>query len=219
MELEKLQQKSIDTIDFVKKIDPEIEKIFMDNYKNIGIEELTKSFLLDLKTFEEILKNNKSKMFCKFYFIQKGRALNLGLSFSDNEECDIKANNLIDDDVLYILENDSITKKDFREMKIDFVNGIGAKLPTHPKNKKDTLISYSLNEINFYLEEMRLNIPDIYSLKFNMFKYSPTNKDPKLSDRFTERKNRIAFCVHAIFNKKNGLYGESEGYDLGNLKP
>ncbi len=219
MELEKLQPEKIDQIDFFKKIiKKDIEELFMENYKNIGIEGLTKNFLLDLKTFEEIIDKNKSKVFCKFYFIQIGGALNLGLSFSDNEECDIKVNNLVDDDVLYILEKDTIIKKDFREMKKDFIKNIGAKLPIHPENKKDTLISYSLSEINLFLKEMRLKHSVISALKFNMFKYSPTKLDDELAAHFAERKNRIAFCVHALFNEKD-LYGESEGYDLGNLRP
>jgi hypothetical protein len=219
MELEKLKQEKIDQIDFFKKIiKKDIEELFMENYKNIGIEGLTKSFLLDLEIFEDILKNNENKAFCKFYLIQNGDSLNLGLSFSDNEECDIKQKKLADDDVLYVLENDSITKKDFREMKKNFVKNIGAKLPIHPGNKKDTLISYSLSEINLFLKEMRLKYSVISALKFNMFKYSPTTLDNELAAHFTERKNRIAFCVHALFNKKD-LYGESDGYDLGNLRP
>ncbi|WP_417940189.1 hypothetical protein [Flavobacterium sp. RS13.1] len=219
MELEKLKQEKIDQIYFFKKIiKKDIEELFMENYKNIGIEGLTKSFLLDLEIFEDILKNNENKAFCKFYLIQNGDSLNLGLSFSDNEECDIKQNKLTDDDVLYILENDQLIPKDFRQMKKDFMSKIGAKLPIHPGNKKDTLISYSLQEINSFLHFMEGEYHDVYSLKFNMFKYSPTDKDSTLSAHFTARENRIAFCVHALFNKKD-LYGESEGYDLGNLRP
>lgn len=213
MELEKLQQKGIDAIDFIKKIDKKIEDAFIENYKKLGIEGLTESFLLDVETFKKILSENKNKEFCKFYYIQKGKSLNIGLSFSDNDECPIK-----NDDIKYILDNKSIVKEDFSKMKNDFMNGIGAKLPTHPQNKKDTLISYSLQEINSFLELMEGEYTEIYSLKFNMFQYSPNGKDPKLAARFTERKNRIAFCVHALFNKKD-LYGESEGYDLGNLRP
>ncbi|WP_264554016.1 hypothetical protein [Flavobacterium sp. N2038] len=220
MELEKLKQEKIDQIDFFKKIiKKKIEELFIANYKSLGIEGLTETFLLDLEKFEKVLSENNKKSFCKFYLIQKGDSLNLGLSFSDNEECDIKAKNLADDDVLYILENNHITPKDFTAMKKGFVNGIGAKLPTHRDNKKDTLISYSLEEINLYLEEMREKYPTISALKFNMFQYSPTNLDHELSARFTERDKRIAFCVHALFDKKKDLYGESEGYDLGNLKP
>lgn len=218
MELEKLKQKGIDAIDFIKKIDKDTEDTFIKNYKELGIDGLTESFLLDVAAFKKALSDNNNKTFCKFYYIQKGDYLNLGLSFSDNEECDIKQNKLADDDVLYILENDQLIPKDFRQMKKDFTNKIGAKLPIHPGNKKDTLISYSLQEINGFLDIMEKEYSDIYNLKFNMFKYSPVGIDHELSAHFTERKNRIAFCVHALFNKKD-LYGESDGYDLGNLRP
>lgn len=219
MELEKLKQEKIDVIDFAKKIDREIENLFVENYQKLSIKGLTKTFFIDLERFEKVLSENNEKSFCKFYLIQKGDSLNLGLSFSDNEECEIKQNKLSDDDILYSLENDLITKNDFREMKNDFVNGIGAKLPIHPGNKKDTLISYPLQQINGFLELMKGKHPDIYALKFNMFQYSPTNIDPILSSHFTERNKRIAFCVHALFDKKKDLYGESDGYDLGNLRP
>lgn len=45
MELEKLKEKGIDRIDFIKKIDPEIEKLFVEKYKKLGISGLTESFL------------------------------------------------------------------------------------------------------------------------------------------------------------------------------
>ncbi|PXY45882.1 hypothetical protein [Flavobacterium hydrophilum] len=220
MELEKLnQEKTYKKNFFIKEIKKEIEEIFIENYNKLGIKELTKSFLIDLEIFEKVISNNINKSFCKFYLIQKDGSLNLGLSFSNNEDCPIKRDNLFDDDVLYVLENDTITPKDFREMKTDFVNGIGAKLPTHPENKKDTLISYKLGEITSYLEDMKNLHHDIYALKFNMFQYSPTNIDQELSAHFIERDKRIAFCVHVLFGKKKHLYGESAGYDLGNLKP
>lgn len=220
MEPENLKQEKTEKKDFfIIEIKKEIEEIFITNYEKLGSNELTKSFFIDLKIFKKVLSENNEKPFCKFYFIQKDGSLNLGLSFSDNDQCPIKINKLVDDDVLYILENDHIIKKDFREMKNDFVNGIGAKLPTHPENKKDTLISYTLGEINFYLNEMKEKHPNISALKFNMFQYSTTDIDPILSSHFTKRDKRIAFCVHALYNKSKDSYDEGAGYDLGNLMP
>lgn len=219
MDTQELNQKKIDGIDFIKKIDKEIEDDFIENYKKLNIAGLTESFLIDLKIFEEILSDNEDKLCCKFYFIQQGTSLNLGLSFSDNEECPIKINNRIDDDILYILENDSIVKKDFRDMKNDFMEAIGSKLPTHPENKKDTLISYPLKDINSFLHEMKNSYPNIDRLKFNMFQYSPNNINPSLSAHFTKRDKRIAFCVHVLFNKRKASYDQGDGYDLGNLRP
>lgn len=218
MELEKLQEKGIDGIDFIKKIDPEIENLFVEKYKKLGISGLTDSFFIDLDKFKNLLKENENKPFCKFYFIQKGVSLSLGLSFSDNEECVFKCNDRVDDDVLYVLD-DNLIKKDFRNMKIDFEKGIGAKLPLHPGNKKDTLISYPLEDINKFLKDMKQLYPKIYGLKFNMWQYCPTNIDMRLATEFTNRNNRISFCVHALFNKSKDLYDEGAGYDLGNLRP
>jgi hypothetical protein len=218
MELEKLQVKGIDRMKFFKEpIKKEIEDLFIAKYKKLGISGLTESFFIDLKKFETILSEN-DKPFCKFYFIQNGLSLNLGLSFSDNEDCAIKINNRDDDDALYVLD-DNLIKKDFRNMKTDFVNGIGTKLPLHPGDKKDTLISYSLEEINGYLQKMKDLYSNINSLKFNMWQYCPTKLDDELSAEFTKRNNRISFCVHVLFNKSGNLYGEGAGYDLGNLRP
>lgn len=221
MELEKLKEKGIDRIDFIKKIDPEIEKLFVEKYKKLGISGLTESFFVDLETFKKLLLDNENKPFCKFYYIQKGVSLSLGLSFSDNEECMIKSDDHVDDDVLYILDDNLIIKKDFRNMKTDFEKGIGAKLPLHPGNKKDTLISYPLKDIHAYFQTMKELYPTrtIYGLKFNMWQYCPTNIDMRLAVEFTNRNNRISFCVHALFNKSGNLYDEGAGYDLGNLRP
>lgn len=219
MNMQVLQHEKIDEITFIEKIDKKIENLFITKYKNLKIEGLTEVFLIDLKKFEDILSNNKNKSFCKFYLIQEGTSLNLGLSFSDNEECPIKINNLADDDVLYILENDSIKEKDFREMKNNFMKGIGYKLPTHPENKKDTLICYSLQKINSFLKSMEDLHSNINSLKLNMFQYCPTNINARLSTHFKRRDKRIAFCVHVLYNENNNLYNEGAGYDLGNLMP
>lgn len=213
------QQAGIDGIDFIKKIDPEIEYLFIKKYKELGITGLTESFLVDLEIFEKLVTDHQNKPFCKFYFIQKGDCLNLGLSFSDNEECAIKIKKLDDDDVLYVLDHNLVTKKDFRSMKIDFEKNIGAKLPIHPDDKKDTLISYPLKDIDIYLKEMKKLHPTIYRLKFNMWQYCPTEIDMNLAVEFTKRKDRISFCVHALFNKNENLYDEGAGYDLGNLRP
>lgn len=215
MELEKLQQEKIDGIDFAKKIDKATENRFIENYQKLRIDGLTETFFIDLEIFKELLIKNENKKFCKFYYIQKGKALYLGLSFSDNDQCPIKS-----DDKKYILDDKSIIEEgDFTNLKDNFVHGIGAKLPTHPENKKDTLISYSMEEINKYLGEMKKVHPSISALKFNMFQYSPVSADHEFSAHFIDRDKRIAFCVHAIFDKKNNLYSEGDGYDLGNLRP
>lgn len=219
MELEKLQEKGIDQKDFfIKEIHPKIEKLFIEEYRKLLIIGLTESFFIDLGEFKNLLTENENKPFCKFYLIQKGVSLSLGLSFSDNEECEIKSDDRVDDDVLYLLD-DKIIKKDFRNMKTDFVNGIGNKLPIHPGNKKDTLISYPLEEINNYINKMQESYPTIYGLRFNMWQYCPTNIDRRLAAEFTNRNKRLSFCVHALFNKRKDLYDEGAGYDLGNLRP
>jgi hypothetical protein len=217
MELEKLQEKGIDRIDFIKKIDPEIEKIFVERYRNLGknINGLTESFFIDLEIFKKLLSNNESKKYCKFYYTQKDASLNIGICFSDNNQCIIKEK----EDALYNLLGEIIGDENFINMKNDFENVIGAKLSPHTNKIKDILTFYTLDNIKSYLNLMKELPSPIYGLKFNMWQYCPTNIDPALSEEFTIRNNRISFCVHALFNKNGNLFDEDDAYDLGNLRP
>lgn len=216
MELEKLKEKGIDRIDFIKKIDPKIEKLFVEKYKNLGIIGLTESFFIDFETFKRLLLANESKKYCKFYLIQKDASLNIGICFSDNNQSIKKKK-----DKLFNLVGEIIEDEDFIKMKKDFENGLADKLFPHTNKVKEILTYYTLDNINSYLNLMKdsyLNTT-IHGLKFNMWQYCPTNIDMRLSAEFTKRKNRISFCVHALFNKSKDLYNEGDAYDMGNLRP
>ncbi|KIA97612.1 hypothetical protein OA93_13910 [Flavobacterium sp. KMS] len=218
MELEKLQEKGINQKDFfIKKIDKKIEDLFVERYRNLStnIKELTESFFIDLEIFKKLLKDNQSKKYCKFYYIHKDTYLNIGICFSDNDQCVI----IEKEDKLFDLFGETIGDENFINMKNDFENIIGAKLSPHTNEIKDILTFYTLDNIKGYLEKMKDSHPSIYGLKFNMWQYCPTNIDPELAEEFTKRNNRISFCVHALFNKKNNLYSEGDAYDLGNLRP
>ncbi|MBP4138309.1 hypothetical protein [Flavobacterium geliluteum] len=220
MELEKLQDKGIDQKDFfIKKIKKEIEDIFVERYRNLGkgISGLTKSFFIDLEIFKKLLKDNQNKKYCKFYYIQKDTSLNIGICFSDNYQCTIKEK----EDKLYNLLGETIPDENFIKMKNDFENGLADKLSPYTNKIKDVLTFYTLEDIQTYFETIKNSHPNITinGLKFNMWQYCPTNIDSRLSAEFIKRNNRISFCVHALFNKKNDLYDEGDAYDLGNLMP
>lgn len=217
MELEKLQEKGIDKIDFIKKIDPEIVALFVEKYRKIDINGLTESFFIDLEIFKNLLEDNQSKKYCKFYYIQKDTSLNIGICFSDNNLCVIKEK----EDALYNLCGETIIDEDFIKMKKDFENGIADKLSPHTNDIKDILTFYTLEDIHTYFQTMKNSYPakTIYSLKFKMWQYCPTNIDMRLATEFTKRNNRISFCVNALFNKSENLYDEGDAYDLGNLRP
>lgn len=218
MELEKLQQKGIDGIDFFKKkIEKDIEDFFVERYKDLGkkIHGLTESFLMELKELNNLVSNNQNKTYCKFYYIQKDNSLNLGICFSNSDQCVIKEK----EDALYNLLGETISDKNFIKMKDDFKNGIGAELSPHTNKIQDILIFYTLEEIKYYINEMTKLFPTIYSLKFNMLQYRSTGIDNEILADFAEKNKRIAFCVHAQFNKTGNSYDESDGYNLGNLRP
>ncbi|TCN58740.1 hypothetical protein D0809_10345 [Flavobacterium circumlabens] len=218
MELEKLQQEKIDGILFKKKIDEEVENHFTKRYKDLNIAGLTKSFLIDFQEFKNLILS-KTKKNCKFYYTEKNSLLSLGLSFSDNEGCEIIYDTTnSDSDVLYTLQGDVFIEQDITGIVGDFDKGLGYKLYNHTRSK-DTLIFYTLDEIEAYIEEMERLYPTITSLRFTMIQYSSTNPENEILADFTDRNNRIAFSVHALYNKSNNLYDESIGYDLGNLRP
>ncbi len=216
MELEKSQKKEIDKIDFIKKIHPEIEKLFIERYRNLGkhISGLTESFFIDLEIFKKLLSDNQSKKYCKFYYIHKDTYLNIGICFSDNDQCIIK-----EEDKLFNLLGEIIDDKDFINMKNDFESLIGGKLSPYTSNIKDVLTYYTLDNIHSYFNIIKNLNHNIYGLKFNMWQYCPTNIDTDLEEEFTKRNTRISFCVHALFNKNKDLYDQGDAYDLGNLRP
>lgn len=219
--MEKLQQEKIDGILFKKKIEENVERHFTKKYKDLGIKGLTKSFTINLQSFRDII-SNKTKNNCKFYYTEKNNKLGLGLSLSDNDKCEIIFDDTDADnpnnDVLYTLNGEYFIKQDIRIMVNNFDKGLGTQLLKITKSK-DTLIFYTLKEIEEYISEMKKLYPTIYSLKFTMIQYSSTDSNDIILADFTDRNNRIAFSVHALYNKNDDLYGESAGYDLGNLRP
>jgi hypothetical protein len=215
MELEKSQEKRIDGIDFKKEIKKEVEDCFIKRYQKLGkdISGLTENFSIDIKTLKTLVSNNKSKPYCKFYYLQKDDSFTIGISFSDNDECIIKKN----EDKLYDLSGDIIKDEHFIKMKQNFEVGIGLKLSPHTNKIQDVLTYYTLQDIETFINVMGKSRP-IYRLKFNMLHYRSTGIDNEVLADFAERNNRISFCVHAVYNTEH-LYEESAGYNLGNLRP
>ncbi|MEA9414475.1 hypothetical protein [Flavobacterium sp. PL02] len=220
MELEELQRKGIEDFIFKKKINHQEEKLFIMRYQVLtrSISGLTESFLIDAKRLKELLLINYSKSYCKFYYIQKNGSLNLGLSFSDNEEELIQEN----DDILYALDNELFIKTDFKSfnsMIIDFKEGIGDKLVSQTGTESN-MISYDFEIVDSYIKSLELHFT-FNHLKFNMFQYRSTDLNGTSLPNFENKNDRISFCVHALVNdsENNKIFAESSGYDLGNLRP
>ena len=217
MELENLQENRIDGIEFIKKIDKEIENLFIKEYKKLQehVSGLTEDFLIDLGTFKKLLSEHNNKKYCKFYYIQKDKFLNINISFSDNSQSAIKT-----EDVIYTLNGEFVKTEVLTKLKDEYASGIGAELVKQTK-EEDTLVYYTLSEINSFIENMEKLHPGINKLKFNMWQYCPTNINGELSAHFTTKDKRISFCVHALVvnPENNKVLAESDAYDLGNLRP
>nr|WP_315223937.1 hypothetical protein [uncultured Flavobacterium sp.] len=217
MELEKLQDKGIENFIFKKKIKQEEEKLFIMRYQVLtkSINGLTESFIVNFQRLKELLLENGSKSYCNFYYIQNDNMLNLGLSFSDNGEEPIQ-----ESDALYILQNELFITTDyanFNKLINTFKNDIGKNIKA--KTKLETnMISYDFENVDYYLKTLDFHFP-VNFLKFNMFQYRSTNLNDEILINFEGKNNKISFCVHAIFGNTDKLFGESNGYDLGNLMP
>ena len=219
MGLEKLQEKISKDFFFSKKIKKEEEELFIMRYKVLtrSIKGLTDSFIIDVKRLKELLLTSGAKSYCKFYYLEENNSLNIGLSFSDNEDCPLLKN-----DILYILNNELFIKTDFNNFS-NLVNafniGIGRELVQHT-NVTTNLVSYDFETVETYITTLELHFP-INQLKFNMFQYRSTDLNGNILDYFISKNDKISFCVHALINnvENKNIQAESDGYDLGNLRP
>jgi hypothetical protein len=217
MELEELQQKGIENFIFKKKIKDDEEKLFIMRYQVLtkSINGLTESFLINFRRLKELLLENDNKSYCNFYYIQNGNLLNLGLSFSDNDNGSIQ-----ESDAVYILESELFIKTDhinFDNLINAFKNDIGKNIKIQT-GLETNMISYDFENVDYYLKTLNFHFP-VNHLKFKMFQYRSTDLNNEILINFEGKNNRISFCVHAIFSNTDKLFGESNGYDLGNLRP
>ncbi|CAA9201903.1 hypothetical protein [Flavobacterium collinsii] len=222
MELEIMELKKLPEKDFFfsKKIEKKDEELFIMRYKVLtrSIKGLTENFLVDLKRLKELLLINKGKTHCKFYYLEENNSLNIGLSFSDNNDCTILEN----EDILYVLNNELFIETDFKIFK-DLVNafdtGIGNKL-VKQTNTSTKIVHYDFETVESYITTLELHI-SVNQLKFNMFQYRSTDLNDLPLPYFASKNNKVAFCVHALINnpENKNPQGESDGYDLGNLMP
>lgn len=211
-------KKEMDFI-FKKKIEKKEEELFIMRYNVLirSIKGLTDRFIVDVKNLKELLLKVEGKSYCKFYYLEESNSLNIGLSFSDNEDCPI-----LENDILYILNNELFIKTDFNNFS-NLVNafdtGIGRKL-VQQTNVTTTLVSYDFETVETYITTLELHFP-INQLKFNMFQCRSTDLNGNILSNFIGKDDRISFCVHAIIShpESKSALGESDGYDLGNLRP
>jgi hypothetical protein len=215
-----LEKAKIDEILFSKKIKKEHEDMFVNKYGGLtrNINGLTKTFLVNVSGLKDLLLINSDKKYCKFYYTQKNNSLNIGLSFS-NKDSEILNEN---DDVFYELDGEFFNKINFKEFSLvinKFASDLGNKLKTQTKSE-NCAITYNLQIVDFYITSLELHFP-INQLKFNMFQYSSTDLNGTILTDFMNKDGKISFCVHALItNTENDkILAESDGYDLGNLRP
>jgi len=205
---------------FSKKIAKKDEELFILGYNVLirNIKGLTNGFIVNVKRLKELLLTNGDKSYCKFYYLEENNSLNIGLSFSDNEDCPILEN----EDILYVL-NDQLfietDSKNFSNLVNAFDKGIGSKLVQYTK-AKTTLISYDFEIVDTYITTLELHF-QVNQLKFNMFKFRTADLNGTIIPCSTGKNDRISFCVHALINSLDdkNILSESDGYDLGNLRP
>lgn len=205
---------------FKKKIEKKDEELFIMKYQVLTkkIKGLTESFPVNAKRFKELILENKDKSYCKFYFLEEQNILNIGLSFSNNEECPILDN----EDTLYVLNNEMFIETNFtnfRSLVNTFETSIGSKLKQHTK-VTTALISYDFETIDTYMTSLELHF-SVDQLKFNMIQFRATDLNDIDIPCSAGKEDRISFCVHALINnlENKSILSESQGYDLGNLRP
>jgi hypothetical protein len=215
----KLLKKEIDII-FKKRIEKKDEDLFVMKYNVLSqkIKGLIKSFTVDAKRFKELLLANEGKSYCKFYFLEKNNTLNIGLSFSDNIDCPIIDN----EDILYVLNNDLFIESNsvnFNNLVNAFEIGIGSELEQLTKIKT-SLVYYDFDIVDAYLATLGLHFP-LNKLKFNMLQFRNEDLDNIIIPCSIGKDSRISFCVHTLINRQDdkNVLVESDGYDLGNLRP
>lgn len=214
-----LLKKEIDII-FKKKLEKKDENLFIMKYSVLTqkIKGLTESFTVNAKRFKELLLTNRSKNYCKFYFLEQNNSLNIGLSFSDNIDCPIIDN----EDILYVLKNELFIESNsanFNNLVNAFEIGIGSELEQQTKIKT-TLVYYDYETVDTYIASLGLHF-SFNQLKFNMLQFRGTDLDDQIIPHSIGKDSRIAFSVRALINRSEDkhILAESDGYDLGNLRP
>nr|WP_315174306.1 hypothetical protein [uncultured Flavobacterium sp.] len=220
MGIEELQGKFSKDFFFSKKIKKEEEELFIMRYKVLTrrIKGLTDSFIVDVKRLKELLLINNSKSYCKFYYLQENKSLNIGLSFSDDS-----TENFQTDDALYVLEEELFIEKEaqiFKNMVDIFKNDIGDKISKLINTTTTSMISYDFETVDSYIMTLELHMI-LNHLKFNMFRYRSTDLNGEILTHYIGKDDQISFCVHALIDdsKNDKVFVESIGYDFGTVYP
>lgn len=181
---------------------------------DLGIEGLKEEFFVEFIKFDDLVKKYYDKYrYCKFYLLDDGGNLNIGLSFSNSYKINID----IDNDQLFKLVNEEFIDYDFSYEKIEFnkTNGFKDQIKLNTPFNKDVteMVQFeSLIVIN-YNEKISYSFK-IEKLKFSMLKFSSTYVD-KYGN--SDNADRISFSVRPVMK---GL-GDDQVYDFnaGDLKP
>lgn len=196
--------------DFEDSLSSKVVNDGLIDYKNMGISALKNEFLINFKTFNQIIIDNKGNSFdfCKFYLLDNNGSLNLGLALSKNDQLDLK------NDLLFILQNDEFIKKDFSSERESFIKSGGLRDEIQkqtPSPKKATeMIVFRYTSVSNY-NSMISYIFKIQQLRFKMIKI------PKSYTGDIDKIGRFSFTVKPVTKGVND--DEIIDYDAGDLKP
>lgn len=161
---------------------------------------IKKDFEIDFKNFNDLIQQNISKKYCKFYYVQDGNGLNLVIVFSESPG----ENQYLESDKYYELNNNMFNEiTDIEKLKKDidsYKNNLRVNMYTE-------MIEYTTNNVNSYNFNVSNLIYDLSKLKFVMMFKKKSNKE------------YAVFAVHPV-NKNNSINETNTfGYDAGTLYP
>lgn len=227
MELEKLQEKSIDEgfleilkIDFLDIMLEEDVTARKFSIKSFGIQNLKYEFLVNAASFTSTIKNFYSDVpvelkreleYFKIYFIQDEKDIfSICFSISSKEN----QNNGPNDSFYTIDSNEElikIDKFDFEKYKEKFRVNLLQVINIASKTENNTeIISYKLKDVYLFIIKhfLVMNKSDFPKLLFELIKFEKTVKEPN-------SRNKLSLVVRAeSINKDKG-----DAYDFGTVYP
>lgn len=178
------------------------------NYRNVNTPGRIDDFLINFENFKKLIEENGSYKYCKFYFLEDYKNLNIGLAFSNHEEIEPDAN-----DLLYILnhqKHDFVKDPAFLNKRDNFRTGIAQSMSTNYSITMTEVILYELDTVFLY-NAFVCHSFNVTQLKFRMFKY------PNNYPNDTIKQGRISFAVNPVIAGLND--SQTKSFDAGDLKP
>ncbi|KMQ68131.1 hypothetical protein ACM39_09770 [Chryseobacterium sp. FH2] len=198
-----------------EKAFPPFEKVMPEQDVNDGrilfvkipVSGLKEEFLIDFVKFKNVIENNSTFSFCKFYLLDDNGMLSLGLAFSNNQDLDLSK------DVLFELEKEEFVKRDFSAKRNRFIDAGGMKdqIQKQSSSSKATeMILFKYPSVRNY-NGMISHAFKIEKLRFRML---------CLSKEYAKKVDDIGRVSFAVKPYMSNLKDEQTiDYNAGDLKP